>query len=78
MTTPREGAARRASKAEYRVRETDPRPLMTVRQAADHLAVSPSTVWRLIRQDRLRAVLIGSTYRIRPADLDAYLARAAS
>jgi excisionase family DNA binding protein len=75
---PREGAARRAGRAEAKAREADPRPLLTVRETADHLRVSPRTVYRLIHEGQLRTVSIASELRVRPVDLDAYLSRAAS
>lgn len=66
------------TKADYRVRETDPRPLMTVRQVAEHLGFGRDTVYRLIRDGQLRAITVASEFRVRPADLDAYLEARAS
>lgn len=66
------------SKAEYRTREADPRPLMTVRQVADYLGFGRDTVYRLIRDGELRAVMVASELRVRPVDLDAYLEARAS
>ncbi len=75
---PREGAARRAGRAEAKVRVADPRPLLTVRETAEHLRVSPRTVYRLIHDGQLRTVSIASELRVRPGDLDAYLSKVAS
>lgn len=58
---------------------TVPPPAATnVRGAAVHLGVSPSTVRRLTAAGDLRAVRIGGRVLYRYADLDAYLAEAAS
>ena len=53
--------------------------IMTVREAAEHLGVSPETVYRLIQQDGLRAFRLGAgsggRWRIDRADLDDYVER---
>ena len=54
--------------------ETD-QPLLRVREVADALRVSTMTVYRLIRAGDLEATRVGSSYRIREADVAAYLAR---
>jgi excisionase family DNA binding protein len=46
---------------------------MTVAQVADYLRRSTKTVYRLIRQDRLRACKDGRRYSIREADLLEYM-----
>jgi excisionase family DNA binding protein len=48
-------------------------PLMTVSEVAEQLRVSNMTVYRLIRAGDLAAIRVGKNYRIRRADLDAYL-----
>lgn len=54
---------------------TSPPPAATgVRGAAAHLAVSPSTVRRLIAAGELPAVRIGGRVVLRFEDLDQYLA----
>jgi excisionase family DNA binding protein len=48
--------------------------LLTYRQAADALAISESSVKRLVSSGELTAVHIGGAARVRLADLDAYVA----
>jgi len=50
--------------------------LMTVEEAAALLRVDPKTVYRLINNNELKAVLIGRVYRIDSTDLDDFLRRA--
>lgn len=47
--------------------------LLTPQQVAAMLQVSVGTVLRLLRSSRLRGVKLGRHWRVRPADLDAYL-----
>ena len=47
---------------------------MTVTQAAGVKAVSPSTIWRAVREGRLPAVRVLGRIGIRPADLEAWKA----
>ena len=47
--------------------------LLTVSQTAQVLAVSRSTVYRLIDEGRLSTVTIRSTMRIRPNDIKRFL-----
>lgn len=49
-------------------------PLLTVAEVAETLRVSNMTVYRLIKSGDLTAIRVGKNYRIRAADLDAYLA----
>lgn len=46
-------------------------PLLTVREAATLLKVSPRTIRRMIDDERLRAVRLGRIVRIRPEALAA-------
>ena len=48
--------------------------LMTVGEVASVLRVSTMTVYRLINGGELPAVRIGRSFRLRPEDLDRYLA----
>lgn len=48
-------------------------PLLTVAEVAGMLRVSNMTVYRLIKNGQLGAIRVGKNYRIRQADLDAYL-----
>lgn len=48
--------------------------LLTVAEVAQALRVSSSTVYALIRDGRLPAVQVGASKRIRPADLEAFIA----
>lgn len=47
--------------------------LLTIDQAARALALSRSTLYRLVRSGDLRTVRIAGKHRIRPRDLDRYL-----
>ncbi|WP_152622283.1 helix-turn-helix domain-containing protein [Archangium violaceum] len=48
--------------------------LLTVREVAERLAVSPATVHRLCAGGRLRFVRVGAAVRIDPASLETFLA----
>lgn len=48
--------------------------LLTVNEVAEILRVSNMTVYRLIKSGGLAAIRVGKNYRVRSADLDAYLA----
>jgi excisionase family DNA binding protein len=47
--------------------------LLTAGEVSDRLRVSTMTVYRLIRRGELPAVRVGRNYRVREADLEAYL-----
>lgn len=47
--------------------------LWTVAEVADHVRVSNMTVYRLIKSGKLPAIRVGKNYRVRGADLFAYL-----
>jgi excisionase family DNA binding protein len=47
-----------------------PERLLTVKQVAERLNVSERTVWRLIRNRRIKVRRIGRAVRIRAGDLD--------
>lgn len=47
--------------------------LLTLKQAADRLQISMSTIRRLIKAEKLQVVRIGRNLRVRPADLEAYI-----
>ena len=49
--------------------------LLTVRETAAVLKVTPRTLFRWLAEGRLSAVRIGHTTRIRSADLEAFIAR---
>ena len=52
------------------------RPLLTVEEAADWLAISKPTLWRIIRRREIPVVRIGQrAVRIRFADLEEYVDR---
>ena len=51
--------------------------LLRVRDVAERLSVSPSMAWKLTATGELRSIRIGRAVRIRPADLEAYIERAA-
>lgn len=48
--------------------------LLTVNEVAEMLRVSNMTVYRLIKSGTLAAIRVGKNYRVKSADLDAYLA----
>lgn len=48
--------------------------LLRVEDVADQLTVSRSMAWKLVAAGELRSVRIGRAVRVRPADLEAYLA----
>lgn len=50
--------------------------LLRIEEIAERLAVSRSMAWKLIAHGELRSVRIGRAVRVRPADLEAYLAGA--
>jgi excisionase family DNA binding protein len=56
---------------------TDER-FLTVSEVAELMRVSTMTVYRLIKAGDLRAARVGRSYRLRVAEVDAYLARAES
>lgn len=47
---------------------------LEVAHVAHRLSVSPEFVRRLIRSGQLKAQRVGMRYRVKPEDLDAYLA----
>lgn len=51
-----------------------PGPLLRIEAVAERLSVSRSMAWKLIDSGALRSVRIGRAVRVRPADLEAYLA----
>ena len=48
--------------------------LLTCEEAAAYLRLAPQTVYRLLRAGALPGVKVGRQWRVRRADLDAYLA----
>jgi excisionase family DNA binding protein len=53
---------------------SSPRPrLLTPNEVAEQLRVSTMTVYRLIKSGELPAARISRSYRLREADVDAYL-----
>jgi excisionase family DNA binding protein len=51
------------------------RPLLTINEAAAALGVSRDIVYTLMRSGELTYTIVSKRRRIRPAELDAYLAR---
>lgn len=49
---------------------------MTVKEAAEELSVSASTVRNLIKARKLRAAKVGNSLRIPTADLEAFIEKA--
>ena len=56
--------------------DTVERRLLRIEDVADRLAVSRSMAWKLIAYGQLRSVRIGRAVRVRPVDLDDYVAGA--
>jgi excisionase family DNA binding protein len=50
--------------------------LLRIEDIADRLAVSRSMAWKLIALGELRSVRIGRAVRVRPQDLEEYVAGA--
>jgi excisionase family DNA binding protein len=48
---------------------------MTVREAAQHLRVSPTSIHNYISNRQLPAIRLGRAVRIQPADLASFIAR---
>ena len=48
--------------------------LLRIEQIADRLSVSRSMAWKIIDLGQLRSVRIGRAVRVRPQDLEDYLA----
>ena len=55
-------------------RDTMGESLLTVGEVANLMRVSNMTVYRLIKGGQLAAIRVGKNYRIRPRDVDRYLA----
>jgi len=51
--------------------------LLRIEEIAERLSVSRSMAWKLIALGDLRSVRIGRAVRVRPQDLEVYLAGAA-
>jgi excisionase family DNA binding protein len=51
--------------------------LLTVQEVATRMRVSSMTVYRLIQSGDLRASRVGHSYRLRTAEVEAYLERGA-
>ena len=49
--------------------------LLTVQEVATRMRVSSMTVYRLIKAGDLRASRVGHSYRLRSAEVEAYLQR---
>jgi excisionase family DNA binding protein len=50
--------------------------LLTTREVAERLAVSPATVHKLCARGQLRSVRVGAVVRIDPASLEAFITAA--
>ena len=50
--------------------------LLRLEDIADRLAISRSMAWKLVAEGHVRSVRIGRAVRVRPRDLEAYLADA--
>ena len=50
--------------------------LLRIEDVAERLAVSRSMAWKLVALGQVRSIRIGRAVRVRPRDLEAYLADA--
>lgn len=48
--------------------------LLTVQEVADLMRVSTMTVYRLIKSGQLSAIRVGRSWRLRPSEIDRFLA----
>jgi len=53
-------------------------PLLTLQEVSKRLNVSLITIRRLIERGQLPSLKVGKVRRVRPADLEAYLSKAAA
>ena len=53
--------------------ESEALKVYTPAEAAETLKVNPQTLWRWIREGRIRASKLGRVYRIRQSDLEQFL-----
>lgn len=51
--------------------------LLRLDEVAEQLAISKSMAWKLVAYGQLHSVRIGRAVRVRPADIEDYLTRAA-
>jgi len=63
------------SNVEDQISPAGPR-LLRIEDIAHRCAISRSMAWKLVSQGDLRSIRIGRAVRVRPADLEAYLAGA--
>lgn len=49
--------------------------LLRLDEVAQRLAISKSMAWKLVAYGQLRSVKIGRAVRVRPSDVEEYLAR---
>jgi excisionase family DNA binding protein len=49
--------------------------LLRLDEVAQRLAISKSMAWKLVAYGQLRSVRIGRAVRVRPSDVEEYLAR---
>jgi excisionase family DNA binding protein len=62
-----------ASRGCFKAVKAYPAPLLTVREAAVRIRVSPVTVYRLCAEGKLRHVRVSNALRIAEEDLEGYL-----
>ncbi len=47
--------------------------MLTIQQVTDRLQIADETVYRYIRQGKLKAVRVGGLWRVRESDLERFL-----
>lgn len=47
--------------------------ILTIREVADYLKVTERTLYRLVQEGKLPAFKVGNSWRLRRADIDAWI-----
>lgn len=54
---------------------SDDRPLLSAAEVAERLNIGTRTVWKMLKAGDIPSIKVGQLRRVRPADLDAYVAQ---
>ena len=49
------------------------KPILNLREVADYLGVSPTSIYRYVKQKKMPAMRVGSQWRFRREKIDAWL-----
>ena len=55
-----------------------PEPVLTVKEVAEYLRVTPKTVYQLVKQGALKSFRVGRAVRFRRADVEDFVAESAT